>query len=414
MSLRNPMKRYLAPILLVAVGACSDGPTAAPEASSVQIQVQGAATAEQFIEVGKSVQLNAVVQMTRGSEPSPVSWRSTVSGVASVDPAGIVTGVSPGVAQVIATADRVADTVRVVVTLPPVAEVTCGPDEPRLNLQVGQVHQARANAASLLCFPGAAGGAEYMVIPLFASTAAATLPIEVLGGNVQAPVTPVYPSVAPTTVGGGGNGLAQAARQQHREDWNFHMRMRQEERSMLANRPRRDLQPSMSISGTAAAAAAPSVGTVLRLNASTEGCTNAKWRGGRVEAVSTRAIVVADTANPANGFTTADYQAFAAEFDSRVWPVVTENFGAPSDIDENGRVIIFFTVAVNDLTQPGSGSYVGGFYHPRDLYPSTGTGACRPATRPRSSTSWFRTRRVQVRTTRASSPRPKFSAGRWR
>ncbi|MBA2670258.1 MAG: hypothetical protein H0U67_07815 [Gemmatimonadetes bacterium] len=157
------------------------------------------------------------------------------------------------------------------------------------------------------------------------------------------------------------------------EDWQFHMRMRQMEQSLLSSRTRPDRQPSFSVSTMNAT---PTVGSVLRLNASTEACTNAKWRGARVEAVSSRAIVVADTLNPANGFTTADYQAFAAEFDSRVWPVVTTNFGTPSDQDANGRVIIFFTVAVNELTTPGSGSFVGGFYHPRDLFPTTGSGSC--------------------------------------
>ncbi len=367
------MKRYIAPLLLLAIGACTDGPTAPPEASSIQIQAQGTATTEQFIEVGKSVQLTAVVQMSRSGEPSPVSWRSTAPNIASVDAGGIVTGVSPGMAHVIATADRVADTVRVVVTQPPVAEVACGPDDPRLNLGVGQVHQVRANQSPLLCLPGTDSGAEYMLIPFHASTAAGTLPIEVLGGGVQAPTTPVHPSVA-RAFGSAAGVLAQSASQQQREDWGFHLRMRQVERSMLATHPRRDpLRPSMSV---ATAAAAPSVGTPLRLNASTEGCTNANWRGGRVEAVSARAIVVADTLNPAGGFTTEDYQAFADEFDSRVWPVVTQNFGFPSDVDENERVIIFFTVAVNQLTQPGSGSYVGGFYHPRDLFPRTGSGAC--------------------------------------
>jgi hypothetical protein len=366
------MKRYSVLLALLALAACSDGPTTPPEATAIQIQAEGVATTEQILEVGKSVQLVAVVEMSRSAEPTPVSWRSTVPGVASVDPSGIVTGVSPGSALVIATAGRVADTVRVIVTQPPAAEVTCGPDDPRLQLAVGQVHQVRANQASLLCLPGSEAGAEYVVIPLHASSAAGSLPVEILGGGIHAPALPLYPSVA-TSVEAGVSSFSAAARQSQREDWGFHMRMRQEERSMLATRPRRDLGPSLSIATTSAA---PAVGTVLRLNASTEGCTNPNWRGGRVEAVSTRAIVVADTANPTGGFTTEDYQAFAAEFDSRVWPVVTQNFGTPSDVDQNQRVIVFFTVAVNQLTTPGSGSYVGGFYHPRDLYSRTVSPTC--------------------------------------
>jgi hypothetical protein len=366
------MKRYSAVLFMFAIAACSDGPTTPPEASSVQIQADGAPTAEQMLEVGKSVQLTAVVEMNRASgEPTPVSWRSTVQSVASVDQNGIVTGVSAGVSLVIASADRVADTVRVVVSHPPVAEVICDPDDPRVQLSVGEVRQVRANELPLFCFPGGDGGAEFAMIPLFASSTG-TLPVEILGGGVQAPAQ-LLTSVARAPASGAAAMLGASAQQQSREDWNFHMRMRQTERSMLATRPRRDSQLSLNVAG---ASSTPAVGATLRLNASTEGCTNAKWRGGRVEAVSSRAIIVADTLNPANGFTTSDYQAFAAEFDSRVWPVVTQNFGEPSDVDANDRVIVFFTSAVNELTEPGSGSYVGGFYHPRDLFPTTGTGSC--------------------------------------
>ncbi|CAN5666497.1 hypothetical protein BH23GEM6_BH23GEM6_20630 [soil metagenome] len=365
------MKRLFACLALAAVTACGDSPTSPPQATSVQIQAGGNPIVEQIIEVGKSVQLTAVVQMTRGSVSTPVQWQSTAPSVASVDPGGVVTGVSAGTALIVARADRVADTVQVTVTQPSPAETTCGPDQPRLNLAPGQVHQTRARDASLLCLPGTQAGAEYVVIPYFASTGPGTLAIEVLGGGIQAPVLPVHPSVAPSAAAT--FNMMTAAQQSGREDHQFHMRMRQMERSLLATRPSRDIRPSLSLSTTTAT---PAVGDVLRLNASTESCTNANWRGGRVEAVSARSIVVGDTLNPSGGFTRSDYEAFAAEFDSRVWPVVTQNFGAPSDIDANQRVIIFFTVAVNELTTPGSGSFVGGFYHPRDLFPRTGTNSC--------------------------------------
>jgi hypothetical protein len=359
------MKRFAALLAMAGLVACSDGPTAPPQASSIQIQAAGAPISEQVLEVGKSVQLTAVVQMTRGGTQSPVAWRSTAPAIASVDNAGIVTGVSPGVAFVIASADLVADTVRVTVTQPPPADVTCGPEQPTLNLGVGEVYQARANEVPLLCLPGSSSGAEYMMMPYFASTSASSLPIEFYGGRLISPVQPPSPSVSPSA---SLSASPASTPREPAEDWQFHMRMREVEKSLLSSRARPAMQPSFSISTMSSS---PAVGSVLRLNASTEACTNAKWRGARVEAVTSRAIVVADTLNPANGFTTADYQAFGAEFDSRVWPVVTTNFGTPSDVDANERVIIFFTVAVNELTTPGSGSYVGGFYHPRDLYPTS-------------------------------------------
>src|SRR5258705_1124007 len=85
-------------------------------------------------------------------------------------------------------------------------------------------------------------------------------------------------------------------------------------------------------------------------------------------------MVVTDTASPANGFTTPDYDFFGAAFDTLVYPVDTLNFGTPGDVDNNQRVVLFFTRAVNELTPPGQNFYVGGFFFGRDLFPTTGVG----------------------------------------
>jgi hypothetical protein len=56
---------------------------------------------------------------------------------------------------------------------------------------------------------------------------------------------------------------------------------------------------------------------------------------------------------------------------------VTRNFGMPADIDANGRVVLFYTSSVNALTPRNSGSYVGGFFDSRDLFPTTTQGGLR-------------------------------------
>jgi hypothetical protein len=124
---------------------------------------------------------------------------------------------------------------------------------------------------------------------------------------------------------------------------------------------------SNSIGGGVTSVPAP--GDLLDLNVASDLCTNADMRTFRVEAVSNQSIVLADTANPRGGFTTTEYQRFAARFDTLVYPLDVGNFGDPTDIDGNGRVAILFTRAVNELTPPNSGSFVGGFFHPRDLFP---------------------------------------------
>jgi hypothetical protein len=95
-------------------------------------------------------------------------------------------------------------------------------------------------------------------------------------------------------------------------------------------------------------------------------------RGGRVVAISNHAIIVADTGNPTGGYTDADYQNIAIQFDS-VYAMDTTAFGGPTDIDSNGHIVLFFTRAVNELTPPHSGSVVGGFFYGRDLFPRSDT-----------------------------------------
>ena len=86
-------------------------------------------------------------------------------------------------------------------------------------------------------------------------------------------------------------------------------------------------------------------------------------------AVTDKAIVVADTGNPVGGFTADEYRSIGVTFDTLVDPIDRGAFGAPSDIDNNGHVIMFFTQAVNELTPPQSSTVTLGFFYARDLFP---------------------------------------------
>ncbi len=91
-------------------------------------------------------------------------------------------------------------------------------------------------------------------------------------------------------------------------------------------------------------------------------------RRGVVKSKKTHMIIVADTANPANGFTTAQYDSMALEFDTLVWSTDSTNFGPPTDLDGNGHVVAFFTTAVNALSPPASSSVVLGFFASKDIF----------------------------------------------
>lgn len=74
------------------------------------------------------------------------------------------------------------------------------------------------------------------------------------------------------------------------------------------------------------------VGALLTLNANPKSASGApESRIGRVAAVGARAIVGADTANSAGGFTDVAYGGFAAAFDTLVYPLDTRTFGAPAN-----------------------------------------------------------------------------------
>jgi hypothetical protein len=114
------------------------------------------------------------------------------------------------------------------------------------------------------------------------------------------------------------------------------------------------------------------VGDTVTLNANaSNACTDTRPRAGRVMAVGSRSVVVADTGNPTGGLAAADYAAAAATFDTLVAPFAAAAFGEPSDIDGNGRVVLFFTRVVNELVPASGGWYDAGFFLTRDLFPRT-------------------------------------------
>ncbi len=97
-------------------------------------------------------------------------------------------------------------------------------------------------------------------------------------------------------------------------------------------------------------------------------CANFIQTTGTVKAVSAKAIIVLDNqANP-NAFTAADFTAIATEFDNVIYPTDSAYFGKPTDFDNNGRVVIYYTAEVNKLTLAGSQSFIGGFFFGGDFF----------------------------------------------
>jgi hypothetical protein len=87
----------------------------------------------------------------------------------------------------------------------------------------------------------------------------------------------------------------------------------------------------------------------------------------RVRYISDHSLVYLDEKVPSGGFTELELAALALEFEEPVHSTITGAYGHESDLDDNDRVIILFTPAVNRLTEPGSDGFVGGFFFGLDL-----------------------------------------------
>jgi hypothetical protein len=87
--------------------------------------------------------------------------------------------------------------------------------------------------------------------------------------------------------------------------------------------------------------------SVRVINRETNLCTQFATITAVVRAVGQYAIWLEDAANPTGGYTPADFQALAAQFDATLYPTDVEYFGEPSDLDANGRIAILVTKEVN-------------------------------------------------------------------
>lgn len=250
-----------------------------------------------------------------------------------------------------------------VIILPP----PCQPGSSSINLAVGEIATLSGTAAAEFCVQGTPAGAEFTAIPFYSGQAAGSLlRLSISTGSTTIDASPTR-LLAPSLQ------LLRPSAPRLQRDETFERDLRERSRRELTSRIPLARQIQRQSGGRfSLSVRAPQVGDVLELNTnSTNACQNARLRTGRVVAITTRAIVVADTANPANGFTTADFEDFGATFDTLIYPVDTHNFGEPTDIDRNERVLLFFTRAVNELTPPGLNSYVGGYFYSRDLFPKT-------------------------------------------
>jgi hypothetical protein len=235
-------------------------------------------------------------------------------------------------------------------------------------LDVGQSSTASGGATAALTIEATGGPGEYLLVVSNLSEAGGA------GLGVEIGATGVGGGAFSSAPAGTANSLSMTPRGAA-PDSEFHLRLRERGIAELGGRMRRgiDQEEARLHSLAGQLTSMPAVGDLLRLNTTPRCDTIPTIRTGRVAAISQQAIIVADTANPAGGFSDAVYDSIAMHFDAAIHPVVVANFGEPTDIDGNGRVVVFFTRAVNELTGENADSYTGGFFWAGDLFPREST-----------------------------------------
>jgi hypothetical protein len=370
-------------VAALAITACGGGGDGGPTGSKPVATITVAA-ASASITVGQTTQLTPTTKDANGNTLTgrTVTYATGSSTVATVSASGVVTGVGPGVVVITATSEGKSGTVTITVA-------QGGPDcstGTTTSLAVGEVKLLSGNERSTLCLPGGSSGAEFALIPVNTSASRLGATASFVTSGTAAATGP--PAAAASLTASQLTGLADpsaisslAAVQGHvPRNTAFERSLRAMTREMRATAASRRRMASIvgglptrpsNINGLPAN---PAVGTLVAMNTSiTSSCTTPTNRTARVAAVSSSAIVLEDTLRPAGGFSDAEYLSIATTFDTLVYSVDTTAFGAPFDMDGNGRVILFFTSTVNALTPASSSSVIQGFFFERDLFPRTAT-----------------------------------------
>src|ERR1700694_871764 len=118
-----PFKARTAVVLCVAALGCGGGGGVAgpPPVAGVSVSI-----AQPSIVIGATTNATATLRDAGGSVLTgrPITWSSDNTGVATVSATGVVAGVAPGTANIIAASEGQSGSAMVTVTVPPVATVT--------------------------------------------------------------------------------------------------------------------------------------------------------------------------------------------------------------------------------------------------------------------------------------------------
>jgi len=362
------MKRVL---LLAAVSvtlaACgSDGPTGPSPTTVTAIVVTAPSPTMQVSTTMTATAhlLNSKGDSITGKTPQ---WSTSSGTIATVDQNGVITAVSPGTATITASADNVKGTYPVIVDVD-----RC---KNPLSMTVGQVSiQSGPAAVSCITIAAATEASQLLFITANATPTSddrQTFAVSFLPGTI-ASISPASSVVA----SGMSPELRRLAESVAQRDA-IETKIRRAERGILRTMLSRGVTPEATEraavrANASVSAVAVGVGDTITYRVPNvlvnDLCNNYATVRAVVKAVGKKGQIAQDITAPTNGFTAADFTAIATEFDDLIFKTDTSWFGAPTDINKDGRITILYTPEVNKFTPRGATSYIGGFFWGGDLF----------------------------------------------
>ncbi len=232
------------------------------------------------------------------------------------------------------------------------------------SLAAGQVRQTDASEVACLRLEDAGtDGAEYLYVAYSAAgeeTSGGTSAAYELTGSGGAPPTAVTREPASGT----------AVHADPRDA--FHRRLRRLERELARNRRAARTAPDPSLR---AAAGPPAPGETRTFNVLRSASVTGEQPDDYVQVdgtaryVGSRVAIFLDDAAPTQGgYTQEDLDAVGALFDDHLHTIAVNAFGAETDVNGDGMVLVLLTDWVTRLAGCGQGQFVAGLFFAVDLF----------------------------------------------
>jgi IPT/TIG domain len=255
-----------------------------------------------------------------------------------------------------------------------------------LTLTVGQAAATQDPARFCVELRAAAVGPESYLVGLSApaETPTALLPFTMNATSGISAAPPVFATAAIASKAGGRPGLSRTAARasaigdlvtEHarlKGQLEAEQQVRRWEATNLLTYPSRAYRgPTAARASGPVSPAPPAVGSTITLHVpnidGTNACMSFTTIQALVRVVGSAGIWVTDVQNPASPdtVTTADIQVYSDSFDARYYATDTSYFGHPSDLDNNGRVLVVMTWQVNKMAH----GRLLGFVFAGDLFP---------------------------------------------